>query len=271
MRQRMIRVLIYMAILLLMANISPVIDSFMHPEIPYFDPEHLLVGGITAGITALLLSLLISHANRMASVAHELSLLNKKLREQSSRDSLTGLYNHRYFQEMLRHEFLLAQRHRTELSCMMLDLDLFKEVNDTCGHPFGDLVLKGTAEQILHEARATDTVTRYGGEEFAVLLPNTDLEGAMRIAERIRARAEVYTHQDKDVAMRVTISIGLASNRAHSPKKPEELLAFADQALYRAKKAGRNKVVAYSELAAIKHPDSCGLARENFAEKPQAP
>ena len=253
MRQRMIRVLIYMAILLLMANISPVIDSFMHPEIPYFDPEHLLVGGITAGITALLLSLLISHANRMASVAHELSILNKKLREQSSRDSLTGLYNHRYFQEMLRHEFLLAQRHRTELSCMMLDLDLFKEVNDTCGHPFGDLVLKGTAEQILHEARATDTVTRYGGEEFAVLLPNTDLEGAMRIAERIRARAEAYTHQDKDVAMRVTISIGLASNRAHSPKKPEELLAFADQALYRAKKAGRNKVVAYSERVASRN------------------
>jgi len=251
MRQRMIRLLIYMAIVLLMANISPVIDSFMHPDIPYFDPEHLLVGGITAGITALLLSLLISHANRMTSVAHELSRLNKALREQSSRDSLTSLYNHRYFQEMLRHEFLLAQRHQSELSCMMLDLDLFKEVNDKCGHPFGDLVLKGTAEQILREARATDTVARYGGEEFALLLPNTDLEGATIIAERIRARAQEYTHQDKDVAMRVTISIGLASIRAHSPQKPEELLAFADRALYQAKKAGRNKVISYSELLAI--------------------
>ncbi|MFA6283709.1 MAG: GGDEF domain-containing protein [Desulfurivibrionaceae bacterium] len=248
MRQQMIRLLIYTAIVLLMANISPVIDSFMHPDIPYFDPEHLLVGGITAGITALLLSLLISHANRMTSVAHELSHLNKALREQSSRDSLTGLYNHRYFQEMLRHEFLLAQRHQSELSCMMLDLDLFKEVNDTCGHPFGDLVLKGTAEQILHEARATDTVARYGGEEFAILLPNTDLEGATSIAERIRSRAQEYTHQDKDIAIRVTISIGLASIRAHSPQGPEALLAFADQALYRAKKAGRNKVISYSEL-----------------------
>lgn len=254
MRQRMIRGLIYLAIVLLMANISPIIDSFMHPDIPYLDPEHLLVGGITAGITALLLSLLVSHANRMTSVAHELSLLNKILREQTSRDSLTGLYNHRYFQEMLRHEFLLAQRHQTELSCMMLDLDLFKEVNDTCGHPFGDLVLKGTAEQILHEARATDTVARYGGEEFAILLPNTDLEGATSIAERIRIRAQEYTHQDGDVAMRVTISIGLASSRTHSPQKPEDLLAFADRALYRAKKAGRNKVIAYSELAATKHP-----------------
>jgi len=249
MRQRMIRLLIYLAIVLLMANISPVIDSFLHPDISYLDHEHLLVGGITAGITALLLSLLISHANRMTSVAHELSRLNKTLRDQTSRDSLTGLYNHRYFQEMLRHEFLLAQRHQTELSCMMLDLDLFKEVNDTCGHPFGDLVLKGTAEEILREARATDTVARYGGEEFAILLPNTDLEGATSIAERIRARAEAYTHQDKDVAMRVTISIGLASTRTHAPKRPEELLAFADRALYQAKKAGRNKVIAYAEGA----------------------
>ena len=254
MRQQMIRLLIYLVIVLLMANITPVIDSFLHPDIPYLDPEHLLIGGITAGITALMLSVLISHANRMVSVAHELSRLNKTLREQTSRDSLTGLYNHRYFQEMLRHEFLLAQRYRTELSCMMLDLDLFKEVNDTCGHPFGDLVLKGTAEQILHEARTTDTVARYGGEEFAVLLPNTDLEGAARIAERIRARAQEYTHQDKDVSIRVTISIGLASTRAHSPQKPEELLAFADQALYRAKKAGRNKVISFSELAKTKLP-----------------
>lgn len=254
MRQQMIRLLIYLAIVLLMANISPVIDSCLHPDIPYFDPEHLLVGGLTAGITALLLSLLVSHANRMTSVAHELSLLNKTLREQTSRDSLTGLYNHRYFQEMLRHEFLLAKRYQTELSCMMLDLDLFKDVNDTCGHPFGDLVLQGTATQILHEARTTDTVARYGGEEFAILLPNTDLEGATSIAERIRTRLQEYTHQDKDVAMRVTISIGLASSRVHSPQKPEDLLAFADRALYQAKEAGRNKVICFPKQEAMQHP-----------------
>lgn len=247
MRQQMIRLLIYLAIVLLMANITPVIEAFLHPEIPYFAPEHLLIGGVTAGVTALMLSVLISHANRMVSVAHDLSILNKTLREQTSRDSLTGLYNHRYFQEMLRHEFLLAQRHRTELSCMMLDLDFFKDVNDTWGHPFGDLVLKGTAEQILQESRTTDTVARYGGEEFAVLLPNTDLEGAARIAERIRVRAQEYAHRDKDVSRRVTISIGLASIRAHSPQRPEELLAFADQALYAAKKAGRNKVISYTK------------------------
>lgn len=249
MRQQIIRWLVYIAIVLFMANISPVIGSILHPGIPYFDPEHLLTGGIIGSITALLLSLLISHANRMTTVAHELNLLNKALREQTSRDSLTGLYNHRHFQEMLRHEFLLAQRHHTELSCMMLDLDFFKDVNDDCGHPFGDLVLKGTAEQILQETRATDTVARYGGEEFAILLPNTDLGGATSIAERIRARAQTYIHQDKNTARRVTISIGLASSRAHSPQKPEDLLIFADRALYRAKGTGRNKVVTYSELA----------------------
>lgn len=256
MRQRIIRVLIYLAIVLLMANISPLINCFLHPERPYLDQGHLLAGGITAGITILLLGLLISHADRMASVAHELSCINKSLREQTSRDSLTGLYNHRYFQEMLRHEFLLAQRHQSELSCMMLDLDFFKAVNDTCGHPFGDLVLKGTAEQILHEARTTDTVARYGGEEFAILLPNTDLEGAMSIAERIRVRAQEYPHQDKGVVMQVTISIGLASTRVHSPQRPEELLAFADRALYQAKKTGRNKVISYSELATPRHSEA---------------
>jgi diguanylate cyclase (GGDEF)-like protein len=248
MRQRMLHVLIYLAIILLMANISPVVDSFLHPDIPYLDPAHLLIGGITAGITALLLSLLISHANHMASVAQELNLLNKTLREQTSRDSLTGLYNHLYFQEMLRHEFLLAQRYKTELSCMMLDLDFFKDVNDTCGHPFGDLVLKVTAGHILREARNTDTVARYGGEEFAILLPNTDLEGATIIAERIRLRAQEHIHRSEGIAIRVTISIGLASNRAHSPQRPEELLAFADRALYQAKKAGRNRVVSFSEM-----------------------
>ncbi|MFA7383059.1 MAG: GGDEF domain-containing protein [Desulfurivibrionaceae bacterium] len=256
MHQRILRWLIYLAIVLFMANISPAVDYFLHPDIPYLDPEHLLIGGITAGITILLLGLLISHTNRMTSVAHELSRLNKSLREQTSRDSLTGLYNHRYFQEMLRHEFLLAQRHQSELSCMMLDLDLFKEVNDTCGHPFGDLVLKGTAQQILHEARTTDTVARYGGEEFAILLPNTDLTGATNIAERIRIRAQEYTHQDKDVAIRVSISIGLASIVAHSPEGPEELLAFADRALYQAKNTGRNKVVSYSELATARHSEA---------------
>ncbi len=247
MDKRLIRLLTYLTIVIAMANIGPLVDLYFHPEIPYLDPGHILMGGLTSAITVILLCLLISYANRMTRIASELQQLNQALREQTSKDSLTGLYNHRHFQEMLRHEFLLSQRHGTELSCMMLDLDNFKEVNDTCGHPFGDQVLKATAEQILHEARKTDTVARYGGEEFAILLPNTDLEGASRIAERIRARAERLTHQNQHVAMRVTISIGLASVAANRPEKAEYLLTFADRALYQAKAAGRNRVVSYRE------------------------
>lgn len=249
MNRRLVRLLGYLAVFLFMAGSSLLIDIFMHPELPVWASAHLLQGIITAAVAVVLFHLLISYADRMTRIAEELSQANRTLRRQTSRDSLTGLYNHGYFQEMLRHEYLLARRHRSDLSCMMLDLDRFKDVNDTCGHPFGDMVLQGTAAQILHEARKTDTAARYGGEEFALLLPNTDLAGALRIAERIRERAESYLHRNELHAMRVTISIGLASVRAHDPKTPEELLIFADRALYRAKEGGRNRVQAYSPVS----------------------
>jgi diguanylate cyclase (GGDEF)-like protein len=245
MNKRIIRLLVYIAIITIMANISSMVNFFIHPEIPYFSLPHLLTGAISATITIILLSLVISYADRMTSIATELNRVNKILREQSIRDSLTGLYNHRHFQEMIRHEFLLAKRHQTDLTCMMLDLDHFKDVNDEYGHPFGDLVLQGTAKQILFETRETDTLARYGGEEFAILLPNTDLNGAMTIAQRIRQRIEKFTHQNNNYTRRITISIGLATKDSHHPEKPEELLSFADQGLYAAKKTGRNKVISY--------------------------
>ncbi len=248
MAQRHLRLFLYLIVIVIMANISPLVDHFVHPEIPYFDLEHLLVGGITAFVTALFLGSLIAYGNRMAKSANELNQVNKILKQQATRDSLTSLANHRYFQEMLRHDFLLAARHNTDLSCMMLDLDHFKKVNDCCGHPFGDTVLKGTAKQILHEARKTDTVARYGGEEFAILLPNTDLHGAITIAERIRKRSDNFIHQDDTYAMKVTISVGIASFTPHAPHSAEELLSFADQALYLAKANGRNMVLTYSDV-----------------------
>lgn len=234
---------LYLLAVLVMANLNAATDLFLHPEIPYFDQGHLIVGGVTGFFTAVLLGALLLYANRTATTLSELSRLNSVLREQTIRDGLTGLYNHRHFQEMLRHEFLLARRHEVDLACLMLDLDHFKEVNDTCGHQFGDHVLSGTAVLILNETRVTDTVARYGGEEFAILLPSTDLAGALAIAERIRSKAENFLHRQQETARTVTISIGLATLAQHRPEKPEVLLGLADRALYEAKTAGRNRVM----------------------------
>ena len=245
-----VQLFLYFLAVLLMANLSPITDFFLHPDIPYLDREHLIVGGVTGLFTAALLGMLLLHVNRTSTTLSELNRLNSTLREQTIRDGLTGLYNHRHFQEMLRHEFLLAQRHKADLACLMLDLDHFKEVNDAYGHPFGDHVLSGTAVLILNETRVTDTVARYGGEEFAILLPNTDHAGALAIAERIRVKAENYLHRQKDIARIVTISIGLATMKENRPSKPETLLSFADQALYEAKSSGRNKVIVARQMTA---------------------
>jgi diguanylate cyclase (GGDEF)-like protein len=234
---------VYLLAVLLMANLNAMVDAVLHPDIPYFDEEHLFVGGLTGLVTALLGGFLFFYVRRTNASLAKLNRLNARLRDQTIRDGLTGLYNHRHFQEMLHHEFLLARRHSSDLACLMLDLDRFKEVNDTYGHPFGDHVLSGTATLILNETRITDTVARYGGEEFAILLPNTDLPGALAIAERIRAKAENYLHRQREISRIVTISIGLATLAASQPEKPEQLLELADHALYQAKTAGRNRVM----------------------------
>ncbi|MFZ5761499.1 MAG: GGDEF domain-containing protein [Thermodesulfobacteriota bacterium] len=250
MRETRMQIGIYGLAVLVMANLNAIVDAFLHPEIPYFDAKHLTVGTITGLFTAVVGGFLFLYVRKTTTALAKLNHLNSRLREQTIRDGLTGLYNHRHFQEMLRHEFFLAQRHQSDLACLMLDLDRFKEVNDTYGHPFGDHVLAGTATLILNETRVTDTVARYGGEEFAILLPNTDRQGALAIAERIRAKAENYLHRQKEIARIVTISIGLATSGANRPVKPETLLALADHALYTAKTSGRNRVVAATAAAA---------------------
>ncbi len=244
MRNPGIQLSIYVLAVLLMANLNAATDAFLHPELAYFDKEHLLVGSISGLFTALLGGFLLLYIRKTNAALTKLNRLNARLRDQTIRDGLTGLYNHRHFQEMLHHEFLLARRHNSDLACLMLDLDRFKEVNDTYGHPFGDHVLAGTATLILNETRITDTVARYGGEEFAILLPNTDEQGALAIAERIRTKAENYLHRQREIARIVTISIGLATLTTNQPERPEQLLTLADQALYEAKTAGRNRVIA---------------------------
>jgi two-component system cell cycle response regulator len=159
-------------------------------------------------------------------------------------DPLTQTHNRRALMERLTSELERARRYGLTLSLLMVDLDHFKLVNDTYGHPVGDEALRITARVLQREARTVDLVSRYGGEEFVVMLPETGEEGAVAVAERIRIRiAEqaILPGESYDKA-RVTVSIGVAAVPSERVTTPEDLLSLADEALYRAKAEGRNRV-----------------------------
>ncbi len=168
--------------------------------------------------------------------------LNLQLEAISVTDDLTGLYNRRYFFERLEEYLRAARRHRLPLSLMMLDLDHFKRINDTFGHPTGDRVLKALAEVIRSGLRASDIPARYGGEEFLILLPYTGEAEATRLAERLRRTISGHPFSIPESARPVTISIGVAEFDVDHPVDGEALVARADAALYRAKRDGRNRV-----------------------------
>jgi diguanylate cyclase (GGDEF)-like protein len=172
---------------------------------------------------------------------------NVLLKEASLRDELTDLYNRRYMNEILEKEFSRAIRYQTDLSCLLLDIDFFKNINDTYGHAFGDVVLRGISDCLRHDIRMTDVSFRYGGEEFMILLFNTGIEGARIVAEKIRSTCESTIHHDGTNTKTITISIGVASVKHHQPADGKELIVFADRALYRAKEEGRNRVKIYGK------------------------
>jgi diguanylate cyclase (GGDEF)-like protein len=175
-------------------------------------------------------------------MAEELEKDRQALRELSARDPLTGLSNHREFFRLLREETQRSQRYRHPLSLLMIDLDYFKRVNDTYGHPAGDRVLCAVAGIIRRELRQVDHVARYGGEEFAVILPETAVSEALAIASRIRqAVAARPLAISEGEGVELTISIGLAVFPDDAAAE-EGLVEQADQALYAAKAAGRNRV-----------------------------
>jgi diguanylate cyclase (GGDEF)-like protein len=172
------------------------------------------------------------------------SLVRTRLYQQAERlattDGLTGLLNRRTFNVQLEARLREAQRYQRPLSLLLLDIDHFKKVNDTHGHPAGDAVLRGVARVAQKAARETDQVARYGGEEMAVILPETDGKGALAIAERLRKAVEATPHATERGSLRVTVSIGIST----SAQSAEELIELADRALYRAKQGGRNRVEA---------------------------
>ena len=156
-------------------------------------------------------------------------------------DGLTGAATKRALLEFLGRELLRAERHARPLSLVMLDIDHFKQVNDTHGHLAGDQILQSLAARLLGEVRGEELLARYGGEEFAVVLPETNLDEAARFCERIRARVEARAFDWQEQALHVTISIGAASTEPGDDHA--SLIARADARLYEAKRTGRNRSV----------------------------
>lgn len=171
---------------------------------------------------------------------------NKKLKELSIKDSLTNLYNRRYTLNVLESEFNRAKRYKNSLSCLMIDIDYFKKINDVYGHHFGDRVLVHFSSFLLKMTRSADIVSRHGGEEFLVVLPDVHIHGAKDFAERLRETVSKHTIEDreKNINTALTVSIGVSSFSEHTYDK-EEMVNQADSALYEAKRLGRNRVCLY--------------------------
>ena len=161
-------------------------------------------------------------------------------------DFLTELYNTRYLYHRLDEEVSRARRYNMPISCLMMDIDLFKRINDTYGHKAGDRVLKEFSHLLKSNVRKTDILARYGGEEFIILLPNTSIEGSVTEAERLSLC--IRRHQFKSLGSKraVTVSIGVATLPHKDIAASDDLITCADTALFKAKKAGRGKVIVYS-------------------------
>lgn len=196
---------------------------------------------------------LTSLANQIA-VAVDRCRLYSRTKELSVRDELTGLYNRRHFQEVMRMEIKRASRFASATSLLMIDVDFFKEFNDTFGHVKGDLMLKELARLLTEHVREVDTVARWGGEEFVVVLPDTSLTDAVHVAEKLRSLVEEQSAVFctlLEVARALTVSIGVSSYPECADSE-EAVLNTADVALYEAKERGRNCVVVSGEAVAVR-------------------
>lgn len=190
----------------------------------------------------------LQHLGSVISICIDMTLLRDRLKYSSLNDALTGINNRRFFEQRLPEEISRCKRSKTPISCLFVDVDHFKHFNDTYGHATGDLILKQVASIIRKEIRATDVVGRYGGEEFVVLLPNTDHQRALEVAERIRTRIQKHRYKYEEHSLQVTVSIGIADFQKFVDENKtlaeigQALVAAADSALYKAKQSGRNCV-----------------------------
>ena len=173
----------------------------------------------------------------------------RQMYESALRDGLTKIFNKKYFLDRLESEFAYAVRHRTPLSLVMFDIDHFKKINDTHGHLAGDYALSTLAKVVSDTIRQEDVFARYGGEEFAVICRGIDLTGAVAFGERIRRCVDGQAFIYNGVDIKVTVSVGVAAVADVGMKEPSELIGAADDALYQAKRQGRNRVISGNAAA----------------------
>lgn len=185
-----------------------------------------------------------SNALERAHLIESIQGANERLERLAITDGLTGLYNFRFFRDRLEKEYSRSDRYGNPLSCILIDIDDFKRVNDTYGHLQGDEILRDIADLAVRSNRQSDVVARYGGEELVALLPQTGMTGAMRQAERLRSEIESHKFDGLPKGERITVSIGVAEFSKEHMKSCEDLVRAADEGLYAAKQRGKNQVVA---------------------------
>lgn len=210
----------------------------------YINAEKLIISSISTIIIVIMVGILVQRLNKKNA---ELLRVIEKLESISRVDSLTGLSNRRAFDEVYKHKYANARRRKESLVLLMLDIDFFKQYNDTYGHMEGDICLQKIASAFQNTVnRSSDFVARFGGEEFVVLLPDTDKKGAMKVALDIQQNIQEQRipHKNSSVSEYVTVSIGIEEAHPDETSNPNDFIKNADQALYRAKNSGRNCIVA---------------------------
>lgn len=185
---------------------------------------------------------------KIKTLQDELRKSNEMLKQLSNTDPLTHIYNRRYMMDMLTKEMQRAERKGSHLSLVMIDIDHFKLINDNYGHQAGDQVLTLIADISQSGLRSYDFAARYGGEEFVLTLPETRHEDALLIAERLRLRIQTYTYTDKLNGLKTTASMGVATYPTDFIASVPDLIREADEAMYRAKAAGRNRVFSMNRI-----------------------
>jgi len=192
---------------------------------------------------------------RILELQEQLVQAREALREQATRDGLTGVWNRVTILEILDKEISRAVRERGSVGLVMVDLDYFKQINDLCGHMVGDSVLRQAAQRMHSNVRQYDSIGRYGGEEFLIVLPGCELRGGLAQAERMRAAFASEPFAVPDGVPAVTCSLGVASAECSGPVDAHRLVREADAALYLAKRNGRNRVEAYSSGRPMREPE----------------